>query len=89
MSSYEFSQTPKFTKALRILDRPVQREIMAALRALTVLEDPTAKLKPLRKTKAGLWRLRVGDYRVIVDVRRSELVVVALDTGHRSTIYDD
>ena len=36
----------------------------------------------------GLWRLRVGDYRVILDVHRDELVIVALDVDHRSSIYD-
>lgn len=35
----------------------------------------------------GLWRLRVGDYRVILDMRRSELVIIALDVGNRDNIY--
>ncbi|MBG0716907.1 hypothetical protein G3N18_02235 [Microbacterium sp. 2C] len=30
----------------------------------------------------------MGDYRVILDIRRSEVVIVALDLGHRSDIYD-
>ena len=52
------------------------------------LDDPTARLKPLQHELAGLWRLRVGDYRVILDVRRDDVVIVALDLGHRSDIYD-
>jgi len=30
----------------------------------------------------------VGDYRVILDIRRGELVIIALDVGNRSSIYD-
>jgi len=48
-----------------------------------------SRLKPLQHSRAGLYRLRVGDYRVIVAPRRSELVIVAVDVGHRSHIYDD
>jgi mRNA interferase RelE/StbE len=30
----------------------------------------------------------VGDYRVILDIRRGELVIIALDVGNRSGIYN-
>jgi len=30
----------------------------------------------------------VGDYRVILDVRRGELVIIGLDVGNRSGLYD-
>lgn len=89
MSTYRLAYTRDFEKALRRLDRPVQRRVLAALVALTELEDPTAKLKPLRGSKIGLWRLRIGDYRAIVEVRRNELTIVALDTDHRSRIYEE
>ncbi|MDR1295282.1 MAG: type II toxin-antitoxin system RelE/ParE family toxin [Bifidobacteriaceae bacterium] len=36
---------------------------------------------------AGLWRYRVGSYRVILDINRSRVVILALDVGHRSRIY--
>ncbi|MCB1274869.1 MAG: type II toxin-antitoxin system RelE/ParE family toxin [Leucobacter sp.] len=89
MSTYRLAYTRDFEKALRRLDRPVQRRVLAALVALTELEDPTAKLKPPRGSKVGLWRLRIGDYRAIVEVRRNELTIVALDTDHRSRIYEE
>ncbi|MFT3799040.1 MAG: type II toxin-antitoxin system RelE/ParE family toxin [Microbacterium sp.] len=66
----------------------MQRRVLVALFELIELPNPTERLKPLRHSKVGLWRLRVGDYRVIVSVRNSELVVVAVDVGHRSNIYD-
>ena len=39
--------------------------------------------------KAGLWRWRVGDYRVVADIVDDRVVVVVVDVGHRSKIYID
>ncbi|WP_105565985.1 type II toxin-antitoxin system RelE family toxin [Microbacterium halophytorum] len=89
MTGYELVRTSAFDKGIRRLDRRMQRRVLVALFGLVELPDPTVRLKPLRHSKAGLWRLRVGDYRVIVGVRRTELVVVALDVGHRGRIYDE
>lgn len=33
------------------------------------------------------WRYRVGDYRVVCEIRDSELVIVAVLIGHRSEVY--
>jgi mRNA interferase RelE/StbE len=55
------------------------------LTELRQLNDPTTRCKALTGPLTGLWRLRVGDYRVIIDVRRAELTLVALDLGRTST----
>ena len=39
--------------------------------------------------KAGLWRWRVGNYRVVADIVDAQVVVVVVDVGHRSKIYID
>ena len=39
--------------------------------------------------RAGYLRYRIGDYRVVVRLEDTQMVVVALDVGHRSTIYRD
>ncbi|HET7385539.1 MAG TPA: type II toxin-antitoxin system RelE/ParE family toxin [Nocardioidaceae bacterium] len=77
-----------FDRALKKLDRTVAARVLKALTALENLDDPTKRCKALSGPLAGLWRLRVGDYRVILDIRRRELVVIALDLGNRSSIYD-
>lgn len=77
-----------FDRALQRLDRPTQRLVLARLLRLVELEDPRVRLKPLSGPLAGLWRYRVGDIRVILDVRVSEVVLVALDLGQRDSIYD-
>ena len=77
-----------FDRALRKLDRPVATRVLKALTALENLDDPTQRCKALTGPYTGLWRLRVGDYRVILDIRRGELVIIALDVGNRSSSYD-
>jgi mRNA interferase RelE/StbE len=41
----------------------------------------------LKGGKAGLWRYRIGDYRVICDIQDGRLVVLALAVGHRRNVY--
>lgn len=77
-----------FDRALKKLDRTVAARVLKALTALENLDDPTKRCKALAGPYTGLWRLRVGDYRAILDIRRGELVVIALDLGNRSSIYD-
>ncbi|MGA7687645.1 MAG: type II toxin-antitoxin system RelE/ParE family toxin, partial [Jiangellales bacterium] len=33
------------------------------------------------------WRYRVGDYRILVEVRDDDLVIIAITLGHRSGVY--
>lgn len=35
----------------------------------------------------SLYRLRVGEYRVIMSIERERMVVFVLEVGHRSTVY--
>jgi mRNA interferase RelE/StbE len=49
--------------------------------------DPRKSGKGLRANLSGLWRYRVGDYRVICSIEDHELVVLALQIGHRRDVY--
>ena len=86
MTVHSLAQSPQFEKHLRKLDRQVQRRILVALYELVELPEPTVRLKPLQHSKAGLWRLRVGDYRVILDVRQDAVTVTAIDVGPRADV---
>ena len=85
--AYGLSLTPRFERSFRKLDHSVARRILAALYELCELDDPTVRLRPLRLELAGFWRLRVGDHRVVLDVRPEGAVMIALDVGHRRGIY--
>lgn len=77
-----------FDRALKKLDRQVATRVLKTLTALENLDDPTKRCKALSGPYTGLWRLRVGGYRVILDIRREELIIIALDAANRSSIYD-
>lgn len=55
---------------------------------LTTLDDPRDRGKGLSGDLATVWRYRVGDYRVLCELRKVELVILALEVGHRSRVYD-
>lgn len=75
-------------RALRKLDPQVSRRLIRSLRAIAALEDPRSRGKALTGPLKGYWRYRVSDYRIVCDIRDAELVIIAIDIGHRSTIYD-
>lgn len=41
----------------------------------------------MRGAWTGHWRYRVGDYRLLCELRDGELVVLVLKVGHRREVY--
>ena len=77
------------TKELRKLDRQAQQEILRYLRErIATDEDPRRFGKPLSRDLAGLWRYRVGNYRIICDIEDEKIVVLVVRIGHRSDVYE-
>lgn len=58
------------------------------LNELGQLEDPRSRGKALSANLAGLWRYRIGDYRLLCDIQDDKLIVVAFEFDHRSKVYD-
>ena len=50
-------------------------------------ENPRIKGKVLTGDLKGLWRYRVGDYRILAEIQDAKIVILILDIGHRSKIY--
>ncbi len=77
-------------RELRKLDLKIQHDILRYLRdRITGTADPRQFGKPLRMNLAGLWRYRVGDYRLICRIEEHRLVVLVLKVGHRREVYED
>jgi len=87
VSRWGLETSPQFDKAARKLDPQVLRRVKAYLDEVCELEDPRSRGKGLTGDLAGYWRYRVGAYRVLVDIRDNELVIIAITLGHRSGIY--
>ena len=49
--------------------------------------DPRIHGKGLTSNLTGLWRYRIGVYRVIVEIEDDRTVVTAINIGHRKNIY--
>ena len=86
--TWSLAYSDRALKQLKKLS-PGQARVIAAWMRKNVdgCENPRLHGKALVGDKAGLWRYRVGDYRVICDLRDSDLVVLAIEVGHRGEIY--
>ncbi|MEQ1706577.1 MAG: type II toxin-antitoxin system RelE/ParE family toxin [Rickettsiales bacterium] len=53
-----------------------------------LVKDPLNLGKPLSGNLASLYRYRIGDYRVIYQIFKNELIVVVVRVGHRKDVYE-
>jgi mRNA interferase RelE/StbE len=75
-------------RQIKKLDREAQRAIVHFLRVrLQSADNPRQWGKPLHGDKKGLWRYRVGDYRLICDIQDDRIMVLVLQVGHRGDVY--
>lgn len=82
---YSITYKPSAAKALRKIDRQHQQAIITAIDALVHQPRPDG-VKKLQGGE-GEYRLRVGSYRIIYDIKDHELVILVLHLGHRKDIY--
>lgn len=73
-------------KQIRTIDRNSSLKIQKYLKE-RVSPNPTIFGKALSANLKGLWRYRIGDYRVVCDILENELIVLVVKVGHRSKIY--
>ena len=82
--SYSIRIKESAAKDLRRVAKPHRTRIVAAIDRLAETPHLGAALKgDLR----GLRRLRVGDYRIVYEVRDDELVVLVVRVAHRRDAY--
>ncbi len=88
--TYDVSYTDGFTRDLKRLDPQVARRLVAFLsERVAGADDPRELGQALRGSRlGGLWRYRVGDWRIIADIQNDTLTVLALHAGHRRDIYE-
>jgi mRNA interferase RelE/StbE len=87
VSRWGLETSPQFDKAARKLGPQVLRRVKAYLDEVCELDNPRLRGKALTGDLAGYWRYRVGDYRILVEVRDDDLVIIAITLGHRSGVY--
>jgi mRNA interferase RelE/StbE len=71
------------------LDKPVAKRIRRFLEdRVAPAQDARAFGHSLKHQFSGLWRYRVGDYRILCQIEDEKLIVLVIEIGHRSSIYD-
>lgn len=80
---YELVYTREALKSLKKLDKESKRRILNNLERCRV--RPHAFVKKL--VGSPYFRLRTGNYRVIVDIQRNKFVLMVIEVGHRKNIY--
>lgn len=82
--------TATVEKQLKKLDRKWQGIILDYLEdEIAGLSDPRSRGKGLVGDREGIWRYRVGDYRILCQILDTELVIVAVTIRHRKDVYRD
>ena len=75
-------------KELRKLDKNTRKFILAWIeKNLVNCTNPRQHGKALSANRSGQWRYRIGDYRLLVNIKDDELIILVVSAGHRKDIY--
>ena len=86
--TYRLVITADVKKKIKKMDKHLGLMLARNMKSkLDGIEDPRSIGKALQGEYKGLWRYRIGSYRVICEIRDYELIVLAIDVGHRKDIY--
>lgn len=86
---YSVVFTTEAKKTLKKLDKHISSLIISWIeKNLQNCENPRAKGKGLTANRSGQWRYRIGDYRLICEIKDDELIILALSVGHRKEVYE-
>jgi mRNA interferase RelE/StbE len=74
------------TRELVRLDKPIGRRIVERINWLAANLDDIQP-EALTGDLSGLYKLRVGDYRVLYEILHGERIVIIHGIGHRREVY--
>jgi mRNA interferase RelE/StbE len=82
---YTLIYSPLALKQLEKLDHVIRDRILISLERLRIRPE-SCDIKKLVGMQG--YRFRVGDYRVIFDMKKDKLLILVLQVGHRKNIYN-
>jgi mRNA interferase RelE/StbE len=71
----------------KLPDRDRIRILRFLVERVAVADDPRRLGEALKGPPRGLWRYRVGDFRVIVRIDDERITVLVLEVGNRREVY--
>ena len=81
--SYEIVFTDTSRKQFKKLEKDIQERIIKALERIRI--RPEVHVKKLVGDLG--YRLRAGEYRIILDIEKEKLIILVIKIGHRKNIY--
>ena len=88
--TYTVKYEAKVKKRIRKIDISARRKIKSWIdNNLQGCTNPRRFGKALAGRYKGLWRYRVGMYRIIAEIRDKEVIILVVDIGHRQGMYKD
>jgi mRNA interferase RelE/StbE len=87
MTAFHVEFTKSAKKEFDQIPARIQNKVLEGLALLEI--NPFSDLLQIKKIKGveSLYRFRVGDYRVVFEVRKKVLLVLIIKIGHRKEIY--
>ena len=82
---YEIEIAPAAERALKKISADIRNRIFKSL--LTLRNDPRPHGVKKLSGEDDLYRIRIGDYRIVYQIRDNVLVIVVVNVGHRREIY--
>jgi len=78
----------KAAKQFAKMDATTKKRLQDYWLTLQNLDDPRTSGKALQGSLAGLWRYRVGDYRILARIVDNQLLILVVGLDHRSSVYN-
>ena len=86
---YRVELTDRVIKQLKKIDKHTSALIMGWIeKNLDGCENPRMHGKGLTDNRTGQWRYRIGNYRLICEIKDEEVLILVLEVGHRREIYN-
>ena len=86
--SYKINFSETSLKQLRKLDSLSRKRILNYVSdVLTKIENPRILGKALTGDLKGLWRYRIGNFRIVCQIQDNSLLILILKIAHRKEIY--
>ncbi|MDX1920082.1 MAG: type II toxin-antitoxin system RelE/ParE family toxin [Candidatus Caenarcaniphilales bacterium] len=89
MTSWKIEFKQKLKKQIIKLGKKASERIIEFLEQRIIVEkrDPRSFGEALHGNLSGLWKYRVGDYRIICELKDNTLTVLVLEIDHRKKVY--
>ncbi|QJD83277.1 type II toxin-antitoxin system RelE family toxin [Cohnella herbarum] len=86
-SKYRVIFSGEAEKSLKNLEKDTIRRIFNALQQLSEKPYENPHTKKMKGKEGNYYRLRVGSYRVIYEIKNNELIIYVVRLGPRGDIY--